>query len=523
MIERLSIAASHRIAVAVAILLAVPGASAAAQPTAAERPLEATARGDAALRRALDLRLPEIEKAGRLADRGRGESARIQAQYDAARDLDEALAAVGPVSQGCRQLLTRARALARAHVMQAEGADRFRPSIVAAGVRRAVAARSALSRLPRDCSSGRVVRAEPALPELDQPRSSEAFAGRAEALAPPGTDRVDVLVGGTTAGSATLEGRRASIELRGGHEGEGIELRYRRSGKLIGRARSGDTWLLPRNSERFRAARADRTLSERLGRLGSAFDGQSGIWIHDLSSGRAGGWNEDALFPAASTVKLGVLIAALERFGRRPERSGVAHDMRALSAWSSNLAANRLVRILGRGSTYSGSLLAQSTLRRLGAGSSSYPGEYLVGTSLTSGLRLDAAPDPPPRVSSRVTSARDLGRILYWLHSAAMGSKAAVKKTGLTRHEARVGLAFLLASEPRGENTGLIRPAADKSMPIAQKHGWLDDARHTAAILYTDRGPVVVVVMTYREGMDRARAVALGARVTREALSLRRR
>ena len=55
-------------------------------------------------------------------------------------------------------------------------------------------------------------------------------------------------------------------------------------------------------------------------------------------------------------------------------------------------------------------------------------------------------------------------------------------------------------------------------MPVAQKHGWLSDAFHTAAILYTPSGPVVCVLLTYRDGITRAEAARLGARVVRLAL-----
>ena len=51
---------------------------------------------------------------------------------------------------------------------------------------------------------------------------------------------------------------------------------------------------------------------------------------------------------------------------------------------------------------------------------------------------------------------------------------------------ARCGYALqlLLASELRGANVGLIRPYVARGTRVAQKNGWLSDARHTAAIVY---------------------------------------
>jgi uncharacterized protein (DUF2267 family) len=56
-------------------------------------------------------------------------------------------------------------------------------------------------------------------------------------------------------------------------------------------------------------------------------------------------------------------------------------------------------------------------------------------------------------------------------------------------------------------------------MPAAQKHGWISSARHSAAVLYTARGPVVVVVLTYRERLTLSAAQQLAQRVLRVALS----
>jgi Beta-lactamase enzyme family len=206
-------------------------------------------------------------------------------------------------------------------------------------------------------------------------------------------------------------------------------------------------------------------------------------------------------------VKLGVLAAALDRYGPRPERSPLAYDMQTIASWSSNLAANRLLKLLGRS-------LVEERLRRMGATRSTYPGEYRVGTS-----RSRAVQREPPLVSSRTTTARDLGRVLTSLHSAATGNARAGAQTRLSRHEARVGIAMLLRSLPRADNIGLFRPALPAGMPAAQKHAWISSARHSAAVLYTARGPVVVVVLTYRESLTLSAAQQLAQRVLRAALS----
>lgn len=242
-------------------------------------------------------------------------------------------------------------------------------------------------------------------------------------------------------------------------------------------------------------------LSARLATLGRSYEGWAGFWVHDLGTGRVAGWNSDARFPAASTVKLGALAAGLRAYGPRPERSHVAYDLRQLAAWSSNLAANRIVELVGYGRV-------QAALRGLGMRSSTYPGPYRAGTSL-----LDA-PKPPPHGHTRVTTAHDLGRALYALQAAAAGNRFVQRRTGLTRHAAEVGLAYLRGSIPVGANAGLLRPWLH-GVAVAEKNGWLSDTRITAAILYRPAGPVIVVVEVYRPGLSSSAARGLGRAVVR--------
>jgi beta-lactamase class A len=237
-------------------------------------------------------------------------------------------------------------------------------------------------------------------------------------------------------------------------------------------------------------------LDARVERLGRLFPGYAAIWVHDLAGGTTAGWNTDARFPAASTVKLGVLIAALRRL-RHPERSPLDYDLRAMTAWSSNLATNLLVRRFGAPA-------AQAALRRAGATRSTFPQGYRVGTALAD------VQEQPPLVSGRVTTARDLGRILYVLHGCALGNVPALRATGLDRARCGYALRLLLGSEPSGNNVGLVRPFVPRGTLVAQKNGWLHDARHTAAIVYGSGAPKIVVVLTYAPNLPLGTARALG-------------
>ena len=123
---------------------------------------------------------------------------------------------------------------------------------------------------------------------------------------------------------------------------------------------------LPALQARVGPRRPDATLARRLATAAARFDGAVGVWVHDLGTGRYAGYEADTRFAAASTVKLGALVAAL-RASPRPERGPWWYDVRQLGYWSSNLAANRITARFGYGAVADG-------LRRLGMTSSTYPG-----------------------------------------------------------------------------------------------------------------------------------------------------
>jgi hypothetical protein len=348
--------------------------------------------------------------------------------------------------------------------------------------------------------------------EPRSPGAGEAFFGSVTAVAPRGAIRVELYVGDRRVRSAAVGGRRVSLHVPRAPGRYDVRLRFEgRRGRLVRRDEAVRAWLLPASGHVFRRERRrDARLAGRLAALGSAYPGWAAIWTHDLRTGATAGWNSDASFPAASTVKLGVIVAALRRYGPRPERSPAWPLVRDLATWSSNEAANRLLVLLG-GSEAGGTAIVNETLHRLGATSSWFTGNYRIGTGPI--RALGDAPKPLPVLTFRRTTAHDLGRILAELHGTAVGNGLSARRTGLTRHEARLALGLLL-SAAEGENVGLLRPSTQ--VPLARKEGWTSKVRHTAAIAYTAAGPRIVVVLTFRPDEVRAGASrSLGGAVNR--------
>ena len=462
---------------------------------------------DAALIRAHDgaYRATELA-AGRI-----GPPDGTQSAYEAARDLQEAVRAAAPVSRECRALLNGLSAYAAGRVLQAEGVDRPSAGDVSAGRARADSARARIASARGSCrGTGRGPAGGGTL--AMSPAPGQAFFGAIVARAPAGA---------TTAALHSGSGRVAQVRVRGGRARfvvswkpgrYDIRVSFAAGSRSRGSVSAAGVWLLPASAQRARPGdRADAGLERALARALSGGPRYRAAWVQGVSSGRVARVNADARFPAASTVKLGLMAGVLPRLGGRPEESAYAYDLRAIAAWSSNLASNRLVRRFGNG-------VAVDGLRRLGTRVSTFTGDYIVGTEMQPRLPVGGIVSSPPLNTARVTSARDLAQMLFAIQASAV-SRNARGHTGLTEHQARLMLGWLLGSQQRGDNVSLFG-ASIPGMPAAQKNGWLRSARLGAAIIYTASGPVIAVLAAQDDaGVPLSSAQTTGARVGRVALA----
>ena len=407
----------------------------------------AAASSDGGVRRAAAGALPPVERA---VGAGLGAAAAAQAQYDAARALEAAVPPLRLVSPGCRPLARALLGYAAGVVTAAEGVDRLDRAQVAAGSRRAYGTLAQADRLHRTCrSQGRLK--IPAQPDvIATPRTGEAFFG--DVFEENYGDVARLYANGQLVRVFHAHASDLSFRLHLPPGRYDLELRFFRKGRLVWRSTAPGTYLLPVRARLARpAVVTEAPLQRELRRLGVLFPGWAAIYTHDLRTGRAAGWNADALFPAASTVKLGVLVAVLRRWYPHVESPQVEPDLRALIGWSSNLAANRLLRLVGDGSELLGVQRVEAALARLGATSSRYPGAYRIGTTVD---------EQPPLATGRVTTARDLGRALYAIAAAAAGDRAAARRSGLNTEAARYALGLLLGVGPEWRERGPRCPRA---------------------------------------------------------------
>jgi Beta-lactamase enzyme family len=238
--------------------------------------------------------------------------------------------------------------------------------------------------------------------------------------------------------------------------------------------------------------REDTRLAAELERLGSSFHGAAALFVEDLATGSYAGWNENETFPAASTVKLGVIAEAIRRFGYGPA-SPVDRDLRAIGQWSSNEAANRVFALVG------GAGPTEAALHRLGMFSSTYPAPYVLESELK---RRRAPSAVAPRVTWRVTTARDLARALPRHRAAGAGRP---RRARLPR-----------AREPEHEPAHIpARIAPHREERLARRHP-RDRCARVPARRCADRRRAHVQARHLARGSAWARRPRLGACVSRQ-------
>ena len=355
---------------------------------------------------------------------------------------------------------------------------------------------------------------------VDSPRPFEANAGVIAAHLPAGTDRVRILADGRSVEVLRIRaGRRVLLTRPLGLPARDLTLRVEafHGRTLLGARSVGNVFGLPRAALVVAPPRRlDGALQREVRKLRAETGVATSAWIRDLRRGTAAASNAGARFPAASTLKLGILLALFARSGVDPTASGTWSTVRSMIQSSSNRAANELLPAAG-GADGVNALMASS-----GATGTDLCCPYLLEPDESLGWGLHP-PVPPIDVTEqptfpccKYTTAHDLGSLLVSLALASSGH-GPLTKIGVTAREARVAEWLLVHTD----YPGLVRP----SVPyvVGHKAGWLPDIQHDAALVFSPRGTIVVAVMTYSPaGVSYSRARDAAARLMRVAVAQQR-
>jgi hypothetical protein len=304
---------------------------------------------------------------------------------------------------------------------------------------------------------------------LTAPLSYEANPGIVQGVAPPGTTQLRVLADGRSLRVLQLtSGRRAFLVGPIGLPPRDLTLTVEAMAgeRVLSSAKVEHVFGLPAAAARVARPRSvDGPVQQRVAGLRARTGVSSAAWIRDLASGRTAAYNAGAHFPAASTLKLGILLGVLARDDVDPLRSSSWSLEKALVLSSSNIAANQLLPRAG------GAAGVDALVGALGATDTFTCCPYLLepGEKAHATERVRRPPLPPATVSEqpsfpccKYTTAHDLGTLLVSLMLASTGHGPA-RRLGISAREARVALWLLVhAGYP-----GLVRPASP--FPVGHK------------------------------------------------------
>jgi Beta-lactamase enzyme family len=359
----------------------------------------------------------------------------------------------------------------------------------------------------------------PPPPVVEQPAPYEISYGVVAGTAAPGTTRIVVRSGGEMLFARDVRHRRFHIRVRlpAGETAVTVltrDARGRRAATVVRHVLGASSEAAPR----WRAGRRDSALEARVRSLAAGFPGTAGIYVQDLVTGRGASWNARAVFPAASTLKLAIAVAALAHVDGTPAPgSSLDGLLRRMIIASDNAAANAVERYFGA-STSGGSAIVNSLMRSLGLVDTEMYGGYTIepystARGLAGGIPLRVERQPSWGVGKR-TTAGDLAGLLraIWLGSGGRGALSRAQP-GFTAKDARYLLYLLGQVADRGKAAREIGHRAGVS--VLHKAGWLSTARHENALVLWRGGAYVVTVMTYG-GLSASDALA--GRVARVAL-----
>jgi hypothetical protein len=351
---------------------------------------------------------------------------------------------------------------------------------------------------------------------LTAPLAYEANPGIVQGVAPAGTTAVRVLADGRSVRVLRLtSGKRAFLLGPIGLPPRDITVTVEAlAGKrVLASATVDHVFGLPAAAAKVAPPRSvNAKVQARLTTLPMRTGVSSAAWVRDLATGSTAAYNAGAHYPAASTIKLAILLGVLARDDGDPVQSSAWTLEKALVLSSSNSAANALIPRAG------GAGVIDEVASSLGATATFTCCGYLLEAG-EHAYRFRRRPLPPTTVVDqptfpccKYTTAHDLGTLLVSLTLAATGHGPALRH-GITAREARVVLWLLIhASYP-----GLVRPAV--AFPVGHKAGWLPQIQHDAALVFTPRGTLVAVFMNYSaRGVSYARTRAAAADIVHLAL-----
>lgn len=238
----------------------------------------------------------------------------------------------------------------------------------------------------------------------------------------------------------------------------------------------------------------------------SNFPGFAAVYVQDLVTGQELNVDADVSFSGMSTLKIGIVSAAMRKLNGMEEDDPVAYEV---GQWmdfalgeSNNYAANLLLRWLGDGDTTAGTRVFTDFARQLGFENTYMQSGYDTQTQLaqipTPGNQRDDWNTNPD--SNLQSTAADMGRLLAAIYRCSQGEGPFIEQfNGEITPEECDYILFYMSHDHFQEMlwSGLPRP---NDTWIVHKHGFAFESHSDVALVWGPTGPYVVSLFLYRSG-----------------------
>jgi beta-lactamase class A len=237
----------------------------------------------------------------------------------------------------------------------------------------------------------------------------------------------------------------------------------------------------------------------------SSFPGIASVFAKDMQTGAEIAINADVAYAGMSIIKVAIMEEAY-RYLDQPPDVDTTKILTETMTLSGNFTANLLLRMIGEGDAYNGITVLNASMKRLGLKNTfmatPYDEEVVPPTIITeANSRTDLNTEPDPYMQ---TTPADMGLLLEMIYQCSKGggTLAFVYPDQFNANECEAMIDHMLANQLSGEEgvPVLIAAGLPNNTPIAHKHGWVDDTRADAALVFTPGGDYVLAIYLYQPG-----------------------
>jgi uncharacterized protein YraI len=224
-----------------------------------------------------------------------------------------------------------------------------------------------------------------------------------------------------------------------------------------------------------------------------------GLFVLDLQTGEAFSISGDTAFSGMSVNKIAILAEYFRTF-ETPLRDDQAVTVAEAMICSENISANEMLAAIGNGNPYTGAENVSQFLSQLGLertfiftpfANDPFITPQAPLTRQTDADQVSAQPDPFNQLT-----VEEVGALLNGMYQCAYNSSGLLLETfpdQFTPNECRQMLSVM-----NNNRIGtLLESGVPANVPIAHKHGWIDDTHGDAAVVFSPGGAYVLAAVMH--------------------------